>query len=169
MNQEDSLDFLFNQKMNSNDIRVEKNQKQSMEPQFEFVKGSDFRKGYYDQNIVETVYVRFYQVALFNYYSQDQISNGVGNIQPNNKRCVRSFLLKGESSKGTCFYQYQVISIKDYKISEKKLNTFIDHLNGMVQSPTSKIKHKFYPVYNFDYVDPPSGSEINECVSDLLL
>lgn len=159
MNEENNLNFLFNNKNDFNNTNIDKNQQKAMEPQFEFVKGSDFRKEYYNQNIIETIYVRYYQIALFN-----DVEN-----QLNNKRCVRSLLLKGETSKGGhCFFNYQIVSVKDYKLSENKINTFIDYLNGLQQNNNLKIKHKFYPVYNFNNVDPPSGNEINECVSDLL-
>ena len=31
-----------------------------------------------------------------------------------------------------------------------------------------KTMFKYYPVYNFDYTNPPTGNDINECMSELL-
>ena len=31
-----------------------------------------------------------------------------------------------------------------------------------------KIMYKFYPVYNFNYTNPPTGNDINQCQSELL-
>lgn len=125
-----------------------------MSENYDFVKGSDFYKGYYEQNVVETVYVRYYQISLFN---------------QNGKRMIRSYLFKGEGSKGACFYNYKIIEMKDYSITEKKLNIFLENLNSNKQNNGIRIKHKFYPVYTFEYVAAPTGNEINECVSELLV
>ena len=164
-----SLDKFFNQGLNQDSIRLPKHQKESVEKHYEFVKGSDYCKGYYDEQVVETTYVRFYQIAMFNDYPKKILESGLAFTPKDNKRCVRSYLLKGQSSKGACFYQWEVIEIKNHKISEKKLNDFIDFLNSNPNKQSNlKIKHKFYPVYNFDNTDPPTGNEINECVSELL-
>jgi hypothetical protein len=164
-----NLDQFFNQPPSNDKIVLPKNQKDSIEKHFEFVKGSDFCKGYYDQVVVETTYVRFYQVALFNDYSKKDLESGLATIPKDGKRCIKSLLLRGKSSKGSCFFEWEIVEIKNHKISEKKLNTFIEYLNSSKNAKSNiKIKHKFYPVYNFDYTDPPSGNEINECVSELL-
>ena len=168
MDSEDNLDLLFNQPYNSDKHKVSKQQQKAMEPKFNFVTGSDFHKGFYDHNIMSTVYIRYYQIAQFNTFPPNISQDGVSIIPKNGKRNVRSYLLKGQSSKGACFFDYNVLSIKDHKISEKKLTTFIDYLNGIPKNPNHKIKYKFYPVYNFDYVDAPSGNDVNECVSELL-
>jgi hypothetical protein len=164
-----NLDHFFSQHLEQDKIKLSKNQKESLDTQFEFVKGSDFRKGYYDENIIESSYVRFYQIALFNDYSKKVLNSGIALVPPNPKRCIRSFLLKGKSAKGACFFDWEVLEVKNYKISEKKLNTFIEYLSKGTDFKTNiKTQHKFYPVYNFDYTEPPSGDEINQCVSELL-
>lgn len=165
----DDLDHFFNQQLDHNKIELGNHQTESVEKHFEFVKGSDFCKGYYDQIVIETMYVRFYQIALFNNYSKKILESGIAMVPKDGKRCIRSFLLKGKSSKGACFFDWEVIEVKDHKISEKKLNTFIEYLSSNKNKKSNiRIKHKFYPVYNFDNTEPPSGNEINECVSELL-
>ena len=168
MNQEDNLDFLFNQHVNSDKNKVTQRQKAAMEPKFDFVSGSQFHTGFYDQPVVNTVYIRYYQIAQFNTFPPAVSQDGISIVPKNGKRQIRSYLLKGKSSKGACFFDYEVLSIKDHKISEKKLSNFIDYLNELPKNPNHKIKYRFHPVYNFDYVDAPSGNEINECVSELL-
>lgn len=164
-----SLDNFFNQQLKQENIVLPKHQKESVEKHYEFVKGSDYCKGYYDNQVVETTYVRYYQIAMFNDYSKKILESGIAIAPKDSKRCVRSYLLKGKTSKGACFYEWEVLEVKNHKISEKKLSTFIDFLNTNPNKNSNlKIKHKFYPVYNFDYTDPPTGNEINECVSELL-
>ena len=124
---------------------------------YEFIKGSDFYPNFYDQSITKEVYIRFYQITLFNF---------------KNKRLIRSFLIKGKTSEGACLYDYKIIDAKIYMISERKLNKFINYITNVlpIQKPNNdiKIKYKFYPVYNFENTPPPNGNEINECVSELL-
>ena len=164
-----NLDEFFNQHFDQDKITLPQNQKDSIDKHFEFIKGSDFCKGYYDQTVVETKYVRFYQIAMFNDYSKKILESGIALVPKDNKRCVRSFLLKGQSAKGACFFDWHVMEVKEYKISEKKLNTFIDYISSNIAKNSNiKIKHKFYPVYNFEDTAPPTGNEINECVSELL-
>ena len=165
-----NLDFYFNQQLDPANINLQPEHKDSIEKTFDFVKGSDFHTGYYDQPVVNTIYIRYYQIALFNDYPKKVLESGIAMVPPNGKRCVRSFLLKGKSSNGACFFDYQVVNVKDHHIPEKKLNTFIDCINSqkLKSDENMRINYKFYPVYNFDYTDPPSGSEINECVSELL-
>ena len=151
--QDINLDTLFNHKL---DLKKSMNE-MNVEPKFEFVKGSDYRKGYYSNNIVSTIYIRYYQIALFTDHTQQT-----------GKRAIRSYLLKGESSKGACFFQYNIINIKDHKISEKKLDNFIKYLDNKNDTDI-KVKYKFYPVYNFENINPPSGNELNECTSELLI
>jgi hypothetical protein len=164
-----NLDHFFNQQLDQDKIVLPQNQKESIDNNFEFVKGSDFCKGYYDQTVVETMYVRFYQIALFNDYSKKILESGIAMVPKDGKRCIRSFLLRGKSSKGACFFDWEILEIKNHKITEKKLNTFIEYLSSNKNKKSNiRIKHKFYPVYNFDNTDPPAGHEINECVSELL-
>jgi hypothetical protein len=164
-----NLDHFFNQPSLAEKKVISQDQGESIDKHFEFVKGSDFCKGYYDNDIVETVYVRFYQIALFNDYSKKVLESGIALVPNDGKRCIKSFLLKGKNAKGACFFDWEIVEVKNHKISEKKLNTFIEYLSSNKNNKSNiKIKHKFYPVYNFDYTDPPSGNEINECVSSLL-
>ena len=164
-----NLDHFFNQQLDQDKIVLPQNQKDSIEKNFEFVKGSDFCKGYYDQTIIETLYVRFYQIALFNDYAKKILESGIAMVPKDGKRCIKSFLLRGKNAKGACLLDWEILEIKNHKISEKKLTTFIDYLNSNINKKSNiKIKHKFYPVYNFDNTEPPAGYEINECVSELL-
>jgi hypothetical protein len=166
------LDHFFKQSLDPDNIKLPKHHTESINKHFEFVKGSDFYKGYYDTQDVETKFVRFFQIALFCDYPKKIIEKGIAILPTSveNKKCVRSFLLKGKSSKGSCFFEWEVLEIKNYKITEKNLNVFIDCLNVNKNNKKTniRIKHKFYPVYNFDFTDPPTGQEINECVSELL-
>jgi hypothetical protein len=166
-----NLDQFFNQHLDldNNKIILPPNQKESSETQFEFVKGSEFCKGYYNETVIDTKYVRFYQIAMFNDYSKKILESGIAMVPKDGKRCIRSFLLKGQSAKGACFFDWRVLEVKEHKISEKKLNTFIEYLSSNNNKNSNiKIKHKFYPIYNFENTDPPTGNEINECVSELL-
>ncbi len=163
-----NLDQFFNQQLNHEKIVLSPNQKQSIEKNFEFVKGSDFCKGFYDQTVVETKYVRYYQIAMFNDYPKNILESGIALVPKNGKRNVRSFFLKGQSSKGACFFDWHVLEIKNYKISEKKLNKFLNFLTLQNNNSNIKFKYKFHPVYNFNDVKPPTGNDINECVSELL-
>lgn len=126
---------------------------------YEFIKGSDFYPNFYDQSITKEIYIRFYQITLFN---------------NQNKRMIRSFLIKGKTSEGACLYDYKIIESKIYSISERKLNKFINYLTNIFPKQKNnidndiKIKYKFYPAYDFVNTPPPNGNEINECVSELL-
>lgn len=130
-----------------------------MSEQYEFIKGSDFYPNFYDQTITKEIYIRFYQITLFN--NQD-------------KRLIRSFLIKGKTSEGACLYDYKIMDVKIHKISERKLNKFINYLTNILPKQRNnkdndiKIKYKFYPAYDFVNTPPPNGNEINECVSELL-
>jgi hypothetical protein len=124
---------------------------------YELIKGSDFYQNFYDQSITKEIYIRFYQITLFN---------------NKNKRLIRSFLIKGKTSEGACLYDYKIMEAKIYYINERKLNKFINYITNIlpIQKPNNdiKIKYKFYPVYDFVNTPPPNGNEINECVSELL-
>ena len=128
-----------------------------LDHKYEFIKGSDFYPSFYNENIIKEIYIRFYQITLFN---------------NKNKRLIRSFLIKGKTSEGACLYDYKIIEAKIYMISERKLDKFINYITNVLpkQKPNNdiKIKYKFYPVYDFVNTQPPNGNEINECVSELL-
>ena len=123
----------------------------------QLVKGSDFHKSIYsipDKNSVREILVRYYQIAMFDEY---------------NKCAIRSFLFKGTTSQGDCFFNYKMIKISDYQLSKKKIDKFVRFLDKK-KKENSKIKlmYKFYPVYNFNFTNPPTGNDINQCQSELL-
>ena len=124
----------------------------------QLVKGSDFHKNYYDipdKNNIRNIKVRYYQIAMFDEYG---------------KCDIRSFLFSGTTSKGACFFDYKIVELKDYKMSKDKINKFIKFLDKvkMKNNSTHKLMYKFHPVYNFDYTNPPTGNDINQCQSELL-
>ena len=119
---------------------------------YEFIKGSDYYPNYYDADVTQKVYIRFYQLTLFN---------------EKNKRYVRSYLLKGVTGLGDCCYKYDIMEVQNYKLSSSKVDEFVNFLTKNNNSKI-KVKYKFYPAYNFDNILPPHGYEINECVSELL-
>ena len=126
--------------------------------EIQFVKGSDFYKNYYDsndKNVIEKLGVRYYQIAMF---------------EELGKYAIRSYLLEGSNSKGACFYNYKMKEIKEYKIDKKKLDKFVLFLDKEKKKNNKifKLMYKFHPVYNFNFTNPPTGNDINECVSELI-
>lgn len=124
----------------------------------QLVKGSDFHKNFYekpDKNLVKNINVRYYQIAMFDEFG---------------KCVIRSFLFSGTTSKGACFFDYKIIELKDYQMSKDKIDKFVKYLNNKKTKNNSEFKlmYKFYPVYNFDYTNPPTGNDINQCQSELL-
>lgn len=124
----------------------------------QLVKGSDFHKNYYekpDKNIVKNIKVRYYQIASFDDFG---------------KCAIRSFLFSGSGTKGACFYDYKILELKDYKLSKNKIDDFVKYLDKekTKNNSTHKLMYKFYPVYNFDYTNPPTGNDISQCQSELL-
>ena len=139
-------------------LNITPQQQQSMKKDFEFVKGKDFYKGYYEQNQVHKVFIRYFQFALFDEH---------------NKRAVRSYLFEGTSTQGgVCFYNYKIIELKDYSISAESLDKFAKQIKDQPSKATPegefKVMYKFYPVYNFAYTNPPDGNELSQCQSELL-
>lgn len=142
----------------SNNLKMSSEQEIRSNKNIQFVKGSDLYKSYYEQpdkHNINNTNVRYYQIAIFDEFD---------------KHIVRSFLFKGTTSKGACFYDYKIIELKDYKLSKNKLDKFVKILNKQKQNNTTdfKIMYKHYPVYNFDYTNPPTGNDISECMSELL-
>ena len=84
----------FFQTTDVSNMPISQEQKKAIGKDFQFVKGSDFYKGYYQQDVYPKMYVRFFQLGMFD--------------GDDGKRAVRSFLLEGETSKGACFYEYKV-------------------------------------------------------------
>jgi hypothetical protein len=120
------------------------------------VKGDDLYKDC-SININKTVFVQFYQISIF---------------LTEQKHSIRVYYLKGITGNGACFYDYQISKIKDYKISDSDLKKFIKFLDKkIIESHTEKLntkyKYLYYPVYNFIDTSPPTGNEINECVTEL--
>lgn len=124
----------------------------------QLVKGSDFHKNIYeipDQKLVQQITVRYYQIAMFDEFG---------------KCAIRSFLFKGTTSKGACFFDYKIEELKDYVLAKKKIDKFVKMLDKEKLKNNNKFKlmYKFYPVYNFEYTNPPTGHDINQCQSELL-
>lgn len=128
----------------------------------QLVKGSDFHKGVYeipDKNLVREIIVRYYQIAMFEQF---------------NKYAIRSMLFKGSTSQGACFFDYKMVEINDYQLSKRKLDKFMRFLEKEKQkqlsqpNPKFKLMYKYYPVYDFNFTNPPTGNEINQCQSELL-
>jgi len=124
----------------------------------QLVKGSDFHKNYYDipdKNIIKNINVRYYQIAMFDDFD---------------KCAIRSFLFSGTTSKGACFFDYKIVELKDYKLAKNKIDKFTKYLDKKktLNNPKYKLMYKFHPVYNFDYTNPPTGNDINQCQSELL-
>lgn len=139
-------------------LKITPEQKILIDKDIQLVKGSDFHKGFYDiadKNLVQQISVRYYQFAMFEEY---------------NKCAVRSFLLVGSTSKGACFFDYKIEELKDYSLSKKKINKFIKLLDKEKKKNNThfKLMYKFYPVYNFNFTNPPTGNDINQCQSELL-
>jgi hypothetical protein len=126
--------------------------------QIQLVKGSDFHKGFYetpDKNVVQNILVRYYQISMFDEFG---------------KCAIRSFLFKGQTTKGSCFYDYKIIELKDKLLSKNKIDQFVKYLDKEKTKNNSnfKLMYKFYPVYNFNFTNPPTGNDINQCQSELL-
>jgi len=124
----------------------------------QLVKGSDFHKCIYDipdKNLVREIKVRYYQIAMFDQYE---------------KCAIRSFLFIGQTSQGACFFDYKMVEIKDYQLSKRKIDKFVKFLDKEKKKNNSKFKlmYKFYPVYDFNFTNPPTGNEISQCQSELL-
>jgi len=124
----------------------------------QLVKGSDFHKCIYDipdKNLVREITVRYYQISMFDQYG---------------KFAIRSFLFKGTTSQGACFYDYKMVDINDYLLSKRKVDKFVNYLDKEKKKNNSKFKlmYKFYPVYDFNFTNPPTGNEISQCQSELL-
>lgn len=126
-----------------------------MDNNFTIVKGSDLFKENYDKDINNIIYVKFYQIAIF--------SN-------NDMKHIRSYLLKGNSTEGSCFYNYEIKKIKNYKIKNDDLKIIINNIDKNIKKSNNNIRYKYlqYPVYDFTNTPPPSGNDINECISELL-
>ena len=140
---------------------------------FNFVKGSDLYKGVYDivDADVKNVYVRYYQIAMFSEHEDND--NYSQNENNNAKRVIRSYLFKGQSGTGACFYNYKVIQLKNYSINENDVDKFVNAIKkkskqNYKNNNELKIVFKYYPVYDFTYTAPPTGDEISQCYSQLL-
>lgn len=139
-------------------LKITPEQSLLMGKDIQLVKGSDYHKNIYDipdSNNIQDLTVRYYQIAIFDEFG---------------KCSIRSFLFKGETSKGACFYNYKMIEIKDYSLAKNKIDTFVKYLEKQqkLNIKNFKIMFKFHPVYNFEYTNPPTGNDINQCQSELL-
>lgn len=125
----------------------------------QLVKGNDYHKNIYNitnTNVLNKITIRYYQIAMFE-------------NEPD-KFAIRSMLFEGTTTKGACFFDYKMVEISDYKLSKIKLDKFIEFLDKEKKKNNSKLKimYKFYPVYNFDFTNPPTGNELSQCQSELL-
>ena len=157
MNIDNKMDEYF-KTTNFSNINVTPEQKRAIDKDFHFVKGKDFYKGFYEQNIVHKVFIRYFQLAIFSDHG---------------KRAIRSYLFEGKNNnEGACIYDYKIKEIKDYRISEEALEKFVKKIQNAPSKATSegefKVMFKYYPVYNFDYTNPPEGNELSQCQSELL-
>ena len=139
-------------------MEITPEQKQSINKDIQFVKGKDFYKGFYEQNIVHKVLIRYFQLAIFNEHG---------------KRAVRSYLFEGRNTQGgACFYDFKILEVKDSQISEEALDKFVNKIKDQRPKATPegqfRVMFKYYPVYNFDYTNPPEGNELSQCQSELL-
>ena len=89
-----------------------------------------------------------------------------------NKKAIRLYTLEGTSPVGgTCLYEYKVINIRDFTLENSYFDKFEKNLkeqNSNNNENDLKIMLKYYPVYNFDFIEPPSGNDVNQCSSELL-
>jgi hypothetical protein len=55
-------------------------------------------------------------------------------------------------------------------MAKNKIDKFVEYLNSKqkLNKKNFKIMYKFHPVYNFEYTNPPTGNDINQCQSELL-
>lgn len=158
-NRTNGLDAYFKTTDYTN-LRITPEQELLVGKDIQLVKGSDFHKGIYDipdAKMVQKINVRYYQIAMF-----DELGDG--------KCVVRSMLFEGTTSKGACFFDYKMVEINDYKLSKRKIDKFIRFVDRQKLKNNSKIKlmYKFYPVYNFNFTNPPTGNDISQCQSELL-
>lgn len=157
MNIDNTLDEYF-KTTNLDNINITPDQKKAIDKNYHFVQGKDFYKGFYEENIVHKILIRYFQIAIFN---------------DHDKRAIRSYLFEGKSTDGgSCIYNYKILEIKDYNISEEALDKFIKKIQNIPSKATPegefKVMFKYYPVYNFDYTNPPEGNELSQCQSELL-
>lgn len=142
---------------NYNNLPVSESQNKALGKNIEFVSGSEFHTNIYDIKVASHKSVKYFQLALF---SQD------------NKRSIRLYILEGTNPvSGTCLYEYKVLKIKDYLLSDEYFDKFEKRLReqkSQNNNPDIKIMLKYYPVYDFNFTDPPSGDDITQCISELL-
>lgn len=143
---------------NISNTKITPEQQRAIVKDIQFVKGKDFYKGFYEQNIVHKVLIRYFQFAIFDEHG---------------KRAVRSYLFEGTNTQGgACFYNYKILEVKDYQITPEALDKFVKKIQNQPAKATPegefRIMFKYYPVYNFAYTNPPDGNELSQCQSELL-
>ena len=121
---------------------------------YEIVKGGREKNGYYDIKVVDnSITIRFYQISEF---------------LNDNMHTIRSYLFKGDDNcNGSCCYEYKILEINNYLLSERDLKKFIKVLKNK-KNTQNKIIFKYYPVYDFKYVEPPETYLLSQCNSELL-
>lgn len=156
---------------------------------YEIIKGSDFFPNIDTLVSNSPVNIYFYQIAQFS--DNEKTINPQLNKNSNIYN-IRAYKFRGVggpgghgSEYGNCLYSYDIINIKDYKLTKRNVDKFIEKIKikGDVKGSgagnkyryinkennnKTLYKYKFYPVYTFDETPPPQGYEINECTSELL-
>jgi len=130
-----------------------------MSSDIQFVQSDQVYKNFYDINIVDVIYVRYYQISLY--------PNSDG------KQSIRSILFKGIKNNGISFYDYHIINEKIYLLDKDKIDHFIASINDQQyknkkELSSIKIIYKFYPVVDIKLQDYPLGDELQQCSSQLL-
>lgn len=140
-----------------NNLPVSESQKKSLGKNIQFVSGSEYHTNIYDINVANHSTVKFFQLAMFS---------------QNNQKAIRLYTLEGNNPVGgTCSYEYKVLNVKDFTLDNSYFDKFEKSLkeqNSNNSKNDIKIMLKYYPVYNFDFTEPPNGNDINQCTSELL-
>jgi hypothetical protein len=137
-----------------NNLPVSESQKKALGKNIEFVSGSEFHTNIYDIKVAKHKIVKYFQLGMFS---------------QNNKRAVRLYILEGSDPVGgACMYEYKILKMKDYFLDDDYFIKFEKNLTKLNNDRDIKVMYKYYPVYNFKFTDPPSGSDITQCNSELL-
>jgi hypothetical protein len=114
---------------------------------FNIVRGSDFYNS--NTNNKKDILIKYFQISMFD--------------NDNNKRYIRMVELKQQNTNGVCHCDYKIINIKEYELSKKNVETFINKIDNLNDK---NIKYKFYPYVN--NLPMPTSEELITCSSCLL-
>ena len=126
----------------------------------EFVSSDKIYKNFYEHNIVDEKFLRYYQISMY--------PNSDG------RHAIRSILFKGIKNNGISFYDYHIMNEKIYYLDKDKLDHFISSVNDQQfknkkELSVIQIMYKFYPVVDIKLQEYPLGDELQQCTSSLLL